>query len=127
MSDEGKIPLGEIVETIEARVRSLQRYPGNMRPETAGRICNRLQAGADVLRFIDAHADGLRHLIEHLREKRAGGVIAGTPTDGEASRLLSHPAVREVVAAFPGIGIGHVKPLSGDQLLNPDRAAFADD
>ena len=74
MSDEGKIPLGEIVDTIEARVRSLQRYPGNMKAETVGRICNHLTAGADVLRFVEAYADGLRHLVEFLRDQRARGV-----------------------------------------------------
>lgn len=127
MSDEEKIPLGDIIETIEARVRSLQRYPGNMKPETVGRICNRLQGGADVLRFIEAHADGLRHLIEFLRDQRARGVTTATPTDDEAARLLLHPAVREVIAEFPDVGIGHVRTISGDQYLNADGAALADE
>lgn len=127
MSDEGKIPLGEIVDTIEARVRSLQRYPANMKPETVGRICNHLTAGADVLRFVETHADGLRHLVEFLRDQRTRGVTVATPTDDEAARLMSHPAVREVVAAFPDVGIGHVRTISGDQYLTPEGAAPLDE
>ena len=117
-----------MVEVIEARARAVIRYPGNMKPATVERIATRLDAAAHILRFVERHGDGLRPLIAYLRDKQAvaRGTLLANPSDAEAAALLSHPAVREVVAVFPDAGIAEIRPFSGDRYTNPDGALPAD-
>lgn len=54
-----------------------------------------LAAAAKTLEFIQAHALGLRILVRRLREHGA------EVSEAEREALLAHPAVRDVLAAFP--------------------------
>ena len=123
MSD--RIPLSRIADTIDARARAVQRYPANMKPETVERITVDLHAGAKALRVIETYADGLRHLIEFLRERQtdARRRLIANPGDMEAAALLAHPAVKPVLDAFPEALLTHVETISPASYLNPDGAS----
>ena len=54
-----------------------------------------IHAAVKTLEFIQAHASGLRILVEHLRGK------GSEPTEAERQALLAHPAVQDVIKAFP--------------------------
>ena len=55
-----------------------------------------IHAAVRTLEFIQEHAAGLRILIEHLRGKGC------EPSEEERQALLAHPAVKDVLKAFPG-------------------------
>ena len=54
-----------------------------------------IHAAVQTLEFIQGHAAALRILVEHLRGKGC------EPTEDERQALLAHPAVQDVLKAFP--------------------------
>ena len=120
-----RIPLAEIIATIEARGRAVRKYPGNMKPDTVDTIEQNCAAGAAALRVVEQYADGLRHLIEFLRARQTDvrHRLMANPSDVEAAALLSHPAVQPVLDAFPEVVLAGVNVLSAQHYANPDGAS----
>lgn len=100
------IPIAEQVDEVARACRSLERYPGRMTPEVAAAKLARLRAAHATLRLVEAHADGLRILIAHLRAVHYGE----PPTADDTAALIAHPAVREVLATFPEAEIAEIRP-----------------
>ncbi len=117
-----RIPLSVLADTIEARGRAARRWPGNMTPDTVDRIETHCHRGGKVLRLFDEYKDGLRHLIEFLRARDtdARRCLYTDPNDAETAALLSHPAVRPVIEAFPDAQLAGVEPLRAARFANPD-------
>lgn len=114
------IPIGEQIEEVERELRHRARlYPlwidkGRLKLETAHVHTTRLQAALATLRVVEAHADGLRALIALLR-----AYDPVLPPIDEREKILEHPAVRQVLAAFPGAVLTAIRPVA---YPGPDEA-----
>lgn len=92
-------------EEVEREVRQRERlYPRwiaerKLREETAETKLATLRAAATSLRFIEAHAVGLRALCHFLLASAPGQTPI--PSEDERQALLAHPAVTSLLAVWP--------------------------
>lgn len=86
---------------IEAQVLAVQRLAEKGRDPA-------LLAAVASLRMIQANADALRALIQHLR----------LPSEEDRARLVQHPAVQELLRHFPEAQLSAIEPV---RLAAPDH------
>ena len=84
-------------EDVYARFVATRR----MKVETAEARKAAMRAVLATLRTVSAHADGLRVLIQHLRQE----------TEAETKALLGHGAVRKLLETFPDAVLSGISPI----------------
>lgn len=107
-------PLSDQIEEVAREIRQRQRvYPkwveeGRYKKETAEKKMADMEAAYRTLQFLAKYADPLRLLIKTLQQYNPyDGVLL---PDAVIEEALANPAVREVMAAFPGAVISRVGP-----------------
>ena len=105
-SPRGESPRATIEEQADEVGRECRRreriYPdwidhGRIRPETAERKLAVMRDAERTLRFLSAHAQGLRALCHFL-------IASGdtpVPTEAERQALLAHPGIKALLEVWP--------------------------
>lgn len=107
------VPIAEQLAEVEREVRNRARYyPGRLTREVAERKLRDLSAAAATMRIIVEHADGLRPLIAYLRREAASETPAAVPDADDTAALLAHPAVAELLVAFPDAVLAGIAPVA---------------
>lgn len=118
-------------EEVEREIRQRERlYPrwiaeGRIRQDTAETKVATLKAAAASLRFIEAHAVGLRALC-HFLIASANPQAPAMPTEDERKALLAHPAVTSLLAVWPEAEVSVLGASAAHTAPAPDEVTVRD-
>jgi hypothetical protein len=108
--------IADQADEVGKELRNRERYyPGRLTREVAERKLEHMRAAHKTLLLIAKHAEGLRLLIKVLQRVERFGPAQDDKypiDDSEAEILLQLPAVRNVLAAFPGCELDEIRAIS---------------